>query len=61
MIKETNEINFNNLKKNANYLSKRGNMIKLIKYFVDKLKFRSQTFYLATYMTDLIMMRTLMN
>ena len=57
MLKESKEINFYDFKPKNNYLAKRETIIKFINYLVHKLKFRSQTFYLTTYITDLIMMR----
>jgi hypothetical protein len=56
MQKESSEINFSEIRKKVDYLLHRDNIIKFINYLVHKLKYRSQTFYLATYMTDLIMM-----
>ena len=56
MKSEANAINFNDIKKKVDYLLHRENVVRLINYLVHKLKFRSQTFYLATYLTDMVMM-----
>lgn len=56
MIKESSEINFSEIRKKVDYLLLRENIIKFINYLVHKLKYRSQTFYLACYIMDLIMM-----
>jgi hypothetical protein len=56
MQKESSEINFSDIRKKVDYLLYRENIIKFINYLVHKLKYRSQTFYLASYITDLIIM-----
>jgi len=56
MQKESSEINFSEIRKKVDYLLHREYIMKFINYLVHKLKYRSQTFYLASYITDLIMM-----
>lgn len=53
MKKEAEKYNFNDIKRKVDYLLKREQLVRFINYLVHKLKYRSQTFYLACFISDI--------